>query len=354
MASSLSNLRIEKVIVHQIFKREEDDFIPPVFSGDFTNLDKQGLATLQERIINALGSDSFCTELTIRDISNSSAFAICARMLDVNESTFIHLSCDLVKKLADSQRTRNIPGGIVVVFTGWVGVESRRYVGMIKAESHSGFSIHNLKGSLLLEFLSQLFLTPQQKLYKVALFINRTTMNKLDSIKPDDFQVLVYDHNMTKAETSQLARYFYEAFLGCEILPDNKKFTHDFYFLTKEFIDDLIVDWETKIDLTTALYTYLKISKTPIIEVADFSRQYLQPEIQDIYLKFMLMKNFTTNSFIKDFTNLKYKLRNRNWHFTSEVRIIAPAENFDELVKIKESKNGHTIVSIEGLIEKDD
>ena len=42
-------------------------------------------------------------------------------------------------KLADAQQAKNLPGGILVVFSGTVGPASHPFVGVIKAEKQSGF-----------------------------------------------------------------------------------------------------------------------------------------------------------------------------------------------------------------------
>ena len=55
----LANLNINKIIVHHVFKRNEDRaIVTPRFSNDFTDLDPVGIATLQERVTEALGNDS--------------------------------------------------------------------------------------------------------------------------------------------------------------------------------------------------------------------------------------------------------------------------------------------------------
>jgi hypothetical protein len=233
------------------------------------------------------------------------------------------------------------------------GYQNSKFIAIVKAELHGGFSIQEEIDQLVLKFINDLLLTPQQKLYKVAIFIEkpRSQDKPIDS---DDFLVLVYDHNVIRYETKQAARYFYSTFLGCEIAPSDKKLTRDFFMSTKEFIDEFIVDDEFKLDLNTALHAYLKVDQASVINVADFATRYLQESLRDRYLEFMMVKGFTENSTPKDITYIKNNLRQRNLKFSSDVKIVAPSDNFKNVINIVGKEYDNTIVQIKGHLERDD
>jgi len=355
MGFQLINLRINRVITHQIFKRGQDrEPIPPKYSNDYTELDQEGLNVLQERTTEALGSDSHCIDMLVKQENPESTFNKCCRIITADKPSFIQLTDALALKLTESQNTRNIPGGVLIIFDGLVGNENNRYVGIIKAEIHAGFNLQDLHGKLLLKFLSNLALTPDQKLFKIAMFIEIARSDKPELRTPNDFKILVYDHLMTKAETRQAAQYFYEAFLGCCFPQSDKKLTGDFYHGTKEYIQSLNIADDKKVDLNTSLYTYLKVSQSPIVKIADFATQYLDQQYRDGYQNFMDNKGLPANAFNKDITNIESYLKRRNIKFSSNVRISAPSDRFKELVNIISQEAGKTIVSIEGHIEKDD
>jgi hypothetical protein len=337
MSFQFVNLRIHKIIAHEIFHRNEDrEIVAPKYSNDFTKLDQNGLIVLQERIINVLGNESYSIEMTIDQYDTNSTFDICMRLLDFNDEHFKELSRELPNKLAQAQTSRKIPGGVVVAFKGLIGQSNHRFIGIIKAEVHSGFSIIEKGDKLLLNFLSDLLLTPQQKLYKIAIFIEKKYKGNSKILNtPDNFKVFIFDHNMTRLETQQAAQYFYETFLGCSFSPSNKKLTSDFYHKTKEYIDSLTLEEEKKIDLNTGLYTYLKVSQKSIVEVVEFAEEYVEEKNRDEYMHFMYDQGIPTHAIKKDLTYLKYKLKRRNLKFTSNVKIIAPSEQFDDLVNIK-------------------
>ena len=351
----LANLNINKIIVHHVFKRNEDRaIVTPRFSNDFTDLDPVGIATLQERVTEALGNDSYCIEMTIEKDSAGSVYDLCNKMIDADDSVFKKTSKELATNLANAQSTRRIPGGILVVFSGTVGPNDSKYIGIIKAELHEGFSLLEKPRKLLIEFISNLLLTPQQKLYKIAMLILKGSNSTAEIRTPADFEVLVYDHNMTRAETRQAALYFYDQFLGCTFSPSAKKLTSDFYVYTKQFINSLPHSNETKVDLNTSLYTYLKVAQSNVVDAAEYANNYFPVEIRDDYLHHLKDKSFPLNAIPKDITYLKYKLQRRNLKFTSDVKINAPAERFSELVKIQSSDGDATNVVIKGRLERED
>jgi hypothetical protein len=352
MVYQLTNLRIEKIIAHQIFTRSVTrDIVPPKYSHDFTQLDPSGLSTFQDRIVDTVGNESYCIEMSIAQEEPTNTYGICCQLLEADNTTFKSLSNQLANKLTQSQSSRKIPGGIMVIFTGLVGNLNKRYIGIIKAEIHGGFSIQEINDNLLLKYLSDLLLTPQQKLYKIALFIEVNRPANPELRTPGDFSVLVYDHNMTRFETRQAAQYFYEAFLGCSFSPSDKKITSDFYHHTREFTDSL--ESETKLDVNTSLYTYLKVDQSNVINVSDFAERYLDGTIRDGYREFMTQKGLPEHAVTKDITYIKNYLRRRNLKFTSDVRISAPSERFRELVQVRGTDGNKTIVAVEGTIERE-
>jgi hypothetical protein len=351
----LVNLRIERIIVHQIFKRDiVGNVQAPKCSSQFTTLDTNGIATFRDRIVSALGNDAHAIEMNVVQEGPGSTFEFCSRMISSTDDEFITLSKQVTDKLCQAQTSQNIPGGVLVIFDGLVGYEGHKYLGIIKAEIHGGFSVQETHQQLLLRFLNDLALTPSQRLYKIAMLIQ--TSPPINTAPPTaaDFIVLVYDHNMTKLETKQAAKYFYETFLGCTFSPTDKKLTSDFYYRTKEHIDTLSVPDEEKLDLGSALYNYLKVDQTNVVEVNGFAQQYLPTELRDPYRAFMVDKGIPDHAFSKDLTYLKNKLRRTNIKFTSQVRISAPSDHFTDLVKITGHENGRTIVSIEGSVERAD
>lgn len=352
-----TNLDMEKIIVHQIFQRNENrELIEPRYNNEFSKLEEQGLNELQQRIIKAIGNDSYCIEMEIADFTDNSVFQSIAKCLRSSNEEFIRISKDLARKLATVQTSRKIPGGIVVVFRGTIGESSNKYIGIIKAEKHGGFSLTETDTQLLLQYLSNLLLTPQQKLYKIAMFIEKDEPGSVNAARrPDEFKVYVFDHNMNRSETKEAALYFYRDFLGCSIHHSNKKLTKDFYTYTKEYINCIEANDEVKVDLINALHTYLKIDQGNTIQINEFANRFFDnKDTIDEYINYMEDKNVPNHAISKDLTLIKHKLRRRKIKFTSKVTITAPSNEFDNLVKVINSENNKTIVEIEGHIAQQD
>lgn len=351
MDFQFANLSIEKLIIHQIFQRDESrELVEPKYNTELTILDDQGLDELQDRIIKAIGNDSHCVEMEISNFDRDSTFQNVAKLIYADDEHFIDYSKPLALKLAQSQTSRKIPGGVVVIFKGRIGRDLNNYIGIIKAEKHGGFTITELDMRLILQYLSNLLLTPQQKLYKIAMFIELDELEEQRNRRPDEFKVYVFDHNMNRSETKEAAIYFYDTFLGCSLSPTNKKLTRDFYIYTRDFINNLDINDEEKVDLNYALYAYLKVSQSNTIQISEFAEQFLEGDNRDNYISYMEQKEFPSISIPKDMTYIKNKLKKRRIKFTTDVTISAPSENFKDLVKILECNESSAVVEIMGRV----
>ena len=347
-----ANLCIEKVAIHQVFqKNEKNEIVEPKYNDQLTLLDNEGLNVLGQRTILAIGHDSHSIEMQVLNSDEGSTFQIISRMINCDDVEFLTLSKNLALRLAQSQSTRRIPGGIFLVFRGTIGNNMEKCIGIIKAELHGGFNFLDDDDLMVVQYLSKLLLTPQQKLYKLAMFIKRpeAETNINDS---NTFKVFVYDQNISRNESGDAAIYFYQTFLGCSVHKSNKKLTKDFLKLTQSFIDGLDIDDEKKVNLSTALHTYLNVEMSNTIQIREFAQRYIDDaEVVDSYINFMKDNDIPDNNIIKDLTGLNRKLDKRRLKFSSNVSIVAPSEKFAQLVRIVGSEDNKTIIEISGHIQ---
>lgn len=353
MNIDLANLTVEKVMVHIVHKRDDDrKIVKPDYSNALTPLDPKGTMTLQKRMISALGSDSHGVELEIVKDDENSFLQLAGTLLNLNDNEFILQSQRAADKLAEAQTSRQYPGGAVIVIRGTIGVHSKRFICSIKAETQDGFHNKQELGKIVMEHVSDLLLTPQQKLYKIGLFIEREKLLSSGKRKAEEFSAYVFDHNMTQRETSSAAQYFYEGYLGCAVPQSAKKQTRDFYNATKAFINAAELTSEDKVDLYNSLYTYLKMDTSKVIGVNDFSKKYLSDEMRTNYSKHMESKGFTMQSIPKDIEYLSTALKRRRLRFSSSVQLIAPAEEFNKLVTVVSEDSNATTLRILGTVSK--
>lgn len=336
---SFENLSIGRIIIHEVFARGSDKaLVQPNYGTQLLDLPQDARDALQARITNALGQSSHGIEMTIRDSCVNSIWHKAKEIIDSqgDDPAFINLSQSIVSKLAVAQSNRIIPGGIVVVIEGTCGNPVRSFMCVIKAEPHGGFTKRQNNGQLTLEYLKELILTPQAKLYKIGAFLCQdpaaaTTQNPIAG-----WRAFLFDNNITVGNKLSAAQYFLDNFLGLEF-PSNSAFqTKQFHALTKDFIRNTNVDAEKKIELLNALTTYLKIDQAATIQVDVFSQTYLEdPQLQDAYTAYMQQKDFPTNAIHKDLSEVQNQLRLRKLTFGHDIKFIAPADQFENYVRIE-------------------
>lgn len=329
------NLSVGRIVLHEVFQRRDDKQpVPPRYGVRVHPLDGEALETFTHRILSALGSKSRSVEMAILQTGAGSTFEISRSLMNDADTEFARNSQRFADKLAAAQTSRNLPGGVLVVFDGTVGSPPRRMLGIVKAEPHAGFT-RRLVGSDMELDSPALILTPEAKLYKIGVFVERRASRTSTSRLSAGWQAFVFDHQMVAADRAGAAQYFYETFLGCTFQVNNAFLTRKFYDLSKSFIRSLPIAEGDKTDLYTALYTYLKVERGRTVEVKDFSSRFLAPDRRDAYEEFMRRYRFPLRAVPKDLSDLGRALRQRRVIFTSDIRITGPSERFGELVQME-------------------
>lgn len=331
----LINLQLSRVVIHEVFQRADDKTkIPPVYGDSVENLDLDAMDALRNRIVAAMSSPARCIQMTIENAQAGSMCSLAAALADADEALYIQQSRDVADLLADAQKFRNIPGGIVVVFVGTAGVPARRLMGVIKAEVHNGFTREQQQqGGLALKFLKNLLLTAQTKLYKIGLFV-QSDPEAAEGL-PAGWDAYIYDETLTLANRYGAAQYFYEGFLGCQFPQSSARQTKQFHDLTKSFIRSMNIPEEERAVLHNALVTYLKADQTPTVSVADFGQSYFaEGEIRDAYGAHMTAADFPNTAVNKDLADVNASLRLRKLTFKNQIKVTGPAEGFEDLMKI--------------------
>ncbi len=328
----LQNLRVTRVVLHEIHRRtNERQRVDPSYGTELEQLEPDALDALRDRVIVAMSRNERCMQMDL--IPNAPMVPIIEGLIDGDGQLFVRESRNLADALADAQTRRDIPGGILVAFTGTVGVPARRFVGIIKAEVHTGFLREPRDGRLALRFLDKLLLTPQTKLYKIGMYIEANPRAAEPSRK---WQAFLYDDAMSPRDRFAAAQYFYESFLGLTFPESSARQTKAFHDLTKRFITDLGIPEEEKVTLHNALVTYLRADQSPTVNVETFADSYFgTAEIHDAYSAFMHSRGFPENGVPKDLGDVQSALRLRKLLFPRNVRLTAPPDAFQDLVLIR-------------------
>lgn len=334
----LINLKIEKVILHEIFKRlPNGDRVAPDCGDEVEDLDGEAVTALIDRVYTAMTSSTRCVQMSITNWTPESMVSRAAALIDNDLALYIENSKLVAEKLAHDQKARNLPGGVLVMFTGSAGVPERRILGIIKAEVYNGFMRDKTDGDAKpkMKFLKSLMLTAQTKLYKVGLFCEPMAGAAGDAF-PLGWDAYIYDDTLTIANRYGAAKYFYDGFLGLGFPESSARQTKQFHDLTKQFIQALNKPEEDKIVLHNALVTYLKADQLPTVGIASFGDTYFgELEIQDAYRAFMVDKGFTVQPINKDISDLDSALKLRRITFGNKVRVTGPASAFESQLLIK-------------------
>lgn len=332
------NVRIERIIIHQIHQRDKDGKkVLPTRSTDLIRFDDKAMQTFKTRFIDAIGSNSKAVEMSIVEQEKDKLPSIIGSLESItNDDEFIAISFDIANKLADAQAHRNIPGGIVVFFDGLYGAMPKKFVGIMKAEIHSAYEKTQdvLTQKIGLKYVEEALLTPATKLYKTAAFFNNGKEfenNDLNSC----WDVMISDSQISQTEGKAAALYFFSTFLGCGYPNTSARTTKQFYDVTCVFINDMDISEEKRSDIHTALIVYLKEEQTGVVNPTEFASRHFDVEICDSYSVFLEDNSLPASSFIKDNKYISNRLRTRKLSFSQNVKIIAPAANFRDLIEME-------------------
>ncbi len=349
---TLENLVLGRVCLHEVHRRADDKtIIPPTYSTELLNLPDRAKQVFISRVIAAFKSNAQCMEMAIRSFGDGSVIARGCALLDADDENFVLQSKLLADGLAEAQSSRQLPGGLVVAFDGTVGHPSRPFFGVMKAELHEGFlKTRDLQAT----FVSDLFLSPKTKLYKIGLFVSDGADPRPEL--PGGWSATVYDSTMTAAQRENAAHYFHSRFLGLDIPENNAQQVKKFLEQTKSFIKSAPISEEGKVDLYNGLYTYLKVDQSPTIQVAQFADRYLPREIRDQYRAHMREERFPDRVIPKDLSEVSGTLKLRKLRFPSKITLSGPPEAMKELVEVEtverwEGQPKWTRVTIRGPIE---
>lgn len=351
-------MTIDRMIAHTIHDRgPEKARVSPTCAENLIRLDNDIRDLTQMRVTQALSNSSHGVEVGCENSASDSFAQLAAQMLHADDAGFIARSKTLANKLTDSQTHTRIPGGVLIIISGKVGVPAKRYLAAIKAETDKGFNVEERGGVISLKVVKRMLLSETQRLFKIGMAIEITAepANAEGLLNPQNFKYFLFDHLLTATETKPAAAYFYSNFLGMSILLSAKHHTRIFFEETKNFINALAVEEDQKRDYLEALRTTLRGNR-PTITAKDFAEDHLPEGVRDDFVDWVTSKGFPDKAVVKDTAYIKTRLRRpRQVLFSSGVSIRVPADHdLADSVAIGAAEQGYTTVRIKGTIEGQD
>lgn len=111
---------------HEVFQRADDRAqVPPRYGTAIERLDADATDALRNRVVSAIGSPAKCIQMAIQVGAAGSMCALAESLVDADDFLFVQQSRLVADSLAVAQKSRNIPGGIVIVFSGSAGAPAK-------------------------------------------------------------------------------------------------------------------------------------------------------------------------------------------------------------------------------------
>jgi len=350
------NFTITSIIVHFLSRDSISGSVTITYSQAEINLDFEGRETLRARVIAAVSKKS--KTLGMEFTSNSSdMFRRITRCFHEEQSSddFITISKEIANSLSEViQSNRTIPDGAVFIIKGHVLRNSnrRRCIAIIKAETQNGFTVDMENPGDMIQFIKNLFLTPAQKMYKVAFIIdNIGSVGDNNILKsPSDYDVsdcnvYIFDSNTNSKLSNASAKYFYSTFMNCDFEKNSAIKTMNFYHNTMDFINKKYeYDAEMRFGFISAVKTYLKMDTDPVISTEIFSNRYLEEETdKQEYLDYMQDKDISSAAFYRDTSLISSKLRYRTLRFENGIKITGTQDKFSDNVQVMNTNLRHLL-----------
>lgn len=334
----LGNLNIEKIIIHEIHQRGENNLrVEPTIGRTLIDFDDIAMEGFKSRITEALGQDSKAVQMEISNESIQSTAEISTGLPELALSEFVNCSEVIANKLTDTQNSRIIPGGILVVFTGTYGRLNKKIIGIMKADIYSGYQkeTNSQTQKISLKYIEELLLTPSSKLYKTAAFFERNEPIESESETLNNIWSVYINDNQVSAKGKAGANYFVSNFLGFDYLKSSARTTKLFFTEAKNYIISSDLEQDKKTDILNALVTYIKVDNSSSISCREFGDAYFESDMSDEFCEYMYENEVPNVAFSKDIELISSDLKSRRLKFKNNVSFSAPAEAFEDYLEIE-------------------
>ena len=242
-----------------------------------------------------------------------------------------------------SQTRNNIPGGYIIIIDAIDEETNLAIYIVIKAEPHQVLLYDNSTGISKIELLDRVFLSPSQKLFKLAILFENQLLQDEASANENYGCFLFDDQFRTDGHP---AEYFYKDFLGFSVGKNAKIQSKLFFDKTETFLLDNVPDYETKNELLTVLKTQFTADQNETITPSIFNNNFLPEPLRNLYTEQIIPS--LAPSFVKDQTLLRSKLHNKKIVFPNNIKISGPDELFDQHVEVISDDDLQNLDSLDG------
>ncbi|MDY6918240.1 MAG: nucleoid-associated protein [Chloroflexota bacterium] len=344
MRADLGRLRVDKVIVHDVPTRPvRGGGLPLVLSEVESPLTQELKNYFREKITATLTTAGY--DVVFDPTSPSPIPALVLDNLGSQTTVFVSMSQQIAQHLYSAQTGVN-PAGLLCV--AQVSVGTVPGLTILKLEREAGVRLQQTllggKATYSLEHLRELMLTEKTKVFKVGLFIQRSSA--LDTIEGG-----VSDNQRGYHPTTEVADFFLKRFLGCKLREASGVTTKRLFLATETFISEQVNEPETKARYEIALLAELS-SQSRTFSPIGFAERYLLVQDSQRYIDWLGQAEISPQPFDKDISLINTHLKRIQLDFESGIAVLGDPEVFQEHVKMRDLDDGRTRVEIEDRVRR--
>lgn len=336
----IGQLFINSVIIHPVPKRPVKGGGEPLKLSGIESELTPGMANFfRESIIKSLTASSY--RVAFDGATSSPVPNLVHGALSHPENEFVAMSRQIAEHLYESQNG-SMSSGLLTVMQA--SVAAAPAIAILKLEKESGIRVqeqqrHGLS-TFAIEHIPDLMLSEKTKVFKVGLFVQ--TRDGVESIEGS-----ISDNQRGRFPTVEVADFFLKQFLGCRLYEAPAVTTKHFLQTSEAFINEEVQDPESKARYEIGLLATLS-SEEAEINPDSFARSYLSLGDRQRYVAFIENAGIPPNRpFRKDLSLVANSLKRVRLDFAGGTFLLAPTEQFDDVVHVEQLNDGRTRATIE-------
>ncbi len=328
-AADLAQVRIKRTVFHDVPNRPKAIETKPVLADLETKIEGGKAKILYDRITQVLGSKhAYGMRFSATPATTVPAEVRTFTSKDHSSEEFVAMSRELANSLF-AQHNGATSSGLLCVMQ--VTVRSRNGLAILKLERQEGAEIKfsGEEGKRVFDFdvLENLILTDKTRLFKSAIFVRTDEGdNDFDSAGCDS----------QGPGTSEDVARFWLTYLGCQLDEEPRVSTRKWFDASLAFANEHITDAVGKNTFYEHIHSELKSNKKNL-SPKQFLEDYVPSALRVPYKKFLAEHKVSLQSFTKDISEIKTRLRRKSLRTAHGISVIVP-EDEERLVKIEKEQ----------------
>jgi hypothetical protein len=325
-AADFARLKITRTVFHDVPNRPKTVETKPILADLETKIEGGKAKILYDRITQVLGSKhAYGMRFSATPATNVPSDVRKFTSKDHTSAEFVAMSRELANCLF-AQHNGATSSGLLCVMQVTVGPQSGLVILKLERQEGAEIKFSGEEGKRVFDFdvLENLILTDKTRLFKSAIFLRTDTGD-------DDF-VLGGCDSQGPGTSDDVAR-FWLTYLGCELEEEPRVSTRKWFDACLAFANEQITDAVDKNTFYESVHSELKSNRRNV-SPRQFVEDYVPPPLRVPYRQFLEERNVSLQSFTKDISEIKPRLRRKALHTAHGISITVP-EDEGELVKVK-------------------